>query len=161
MAWVGRRWKAPNRDLQIFTLLHEVYDQAVACTHDKLNGVLKTQLVRTPVPFGEVSFVSEQRLSAFTMDNLVRRRCHKFVSHHAQDVWHCPKTNGTQHILRASCHIVDTNTRPLGVPVGCGQVIGYHWYHPVDIGYPMVFQCLSLSNCYPIVIQWLSNGLPM
>ncbi|CAL1158095.1 unnamed protein product [Cladocopium goreaui] len=48
-----------------------VYDQAVACTHDKLNGVLKTQL----------------------------------------DVWHCPKTNGTQHILRASCHIVDTNTR--------------------------------------------------
>ena len=23
----------------------EVYDQAVSCTHDKLNGVLKTQLV--------------------------------------------------------------------------------------------------------------------
>ena len=38
--------------------LHEVYDQAVACTHDKLNGVLKTQLVRTPVLFGEVSFVN-------------------------------------------------------------------------------------------------------
>ncbi|CAL1158101.1 unnamed protein product [Cladocopium goreaui] len=48
-----------------------VYDQAVTCTHDKLNGVLKTQL----------------------------------------DVWHCPKTNGTQHILRASSHIVDTNAR--------------------------------------------------
>jgi hypothetical protein len=127
MAWVGRRWKAPNRDLQIFTLLHEVYDQAVTCTHDKLNGVLKTQLVRTPVLFGEeVSFVSEQPLSAFTMDNLVRRRCHKFVSHHAQDVWHCAKTNGTLHILGASSLIVDSNTRPRGVPVGCGQDIGYH-----------------------------------
>ena len=48
-----------------------VYDQAVSCTHDKLNGVLKTQL----------------------------------------DVWHCPKTNGTQHILHSSSHIVDTTTR--------------------------------------------------
>ena len=149
MAWVGRRWHPIATSKS--SLCHEVYDQAVTCTHDKLNGVLKTQLVRTPVPFGEVSFVSEQRLSAFTMDNLVRRRCHKFVSHHAQDVWHCPN-------LRASCHIVDTNTRPLGVPVGCGQVIGYHWYHPVDIGYPMVFQCLSLSNCSPTVIQWFTNG---
>ena len=28
-----------------------------------------------------------------------------------QDVWHCPKTNGTQHILHSSSHIVDTTTR--------------------------------------------------
>ncbi|CAE7247245.1 unnamed protein product [Symbiodinium sp. CCMP2592] len=48
-----------------------VYDQAVNATHDKLNGVMRTQL----------------------------------------DVWHCPKTNGTQHILHASSHIVDTPTR--------------------------------------------------
>lgn len=49
-ALVGSRCKTPNSDFQILAVLHEVYDQAVACTHDKLNGVLKTQLVRKPVP---------------------------------------------------------------------------------------------------------------
>ena len=29
-------------------------------------------------------------------------------------MWHCPKTNGTQHILHSSSHIVDTNTRQGG-----------------------------------------------
>mmetsp|Transcript_31088 Transcript_31088/g.58311 ORF Transcript_31088/g.58311 Transcript_31088/m.58311 type:complete len:215 (+) Transcript_31088:45-689(+) len=48
-----------------------VYDQAINATHDKLNGVLRSQL----------------------------------------DVWHAPKTNGTQHVLHASSHIVDTRTR--------------------------------------------------
>ncbi|CAJ1333780.1 unnamed protein product [Effrenium voratum] len=48
-----------------------VYDPPIFNTHDKLNGVLKTQL----------------------------------------DAWHCPKTSGTQHVLHASSHIVDTVTR--------------------------------------------------
>eukprot|EP00440_Ansanella_granifera_P045845 gb/GFBE01049662.1/.p1 GENE.gb/GFBE01049662.1/~~gb/GFBE01049662.1/.p1 ORF type:complete len:219 (+),score=15.02 gb/GFBE01049662.1/:1-657(+) len=48
-----------------------VYDQAVVATHDRLNGVMRTQL----------------------------------------DAWHHPKTSGTQHVLRATSHIVDTSTR--------------------------------------------------
>eukprot|EP00931_Biecheleriopsis_adriatica_P077996 TRINITY_DN51473_c0_g1_i1.p1 TRINITY_DN51473_c0_g1~~TRINITY_DN51473_c0_g1_i1.p1 ORF type:complete len:237 (-),score=25.41 TRINITY_DN51473_c0_g1_i1:34-678(-) len=48
-----------------------VYDQAVPATHDRLNGVMRTQL----------------------------------------DAWHCPKTSGKQHVLRATSHIVDTDLR--------------------------------------------------
>eukprot|EP00930_Biecheleria_cincta_P015735 TRINITY_DN13018_c0_g1_i3.p1 TRINITY_DN13018_c0_g1~~TRINITY_DN13018_c0_g1_i3.p1 ORF type:complete len:233 (-),score=18.16 TRINITY_DN13018_c0_g1_i3:30-674(-) len=48
-----------------------VYDQAVPATHDRLNGVMRTQM----------------------------------------DAWHVPKTSGTQNILRATSHIVDTTTR--------------------------------------------------
>ena len=142
----GMGWKtlASNRDLQIFTLSRGLWS---SCNLYSWQVEWRVEDSAGPdacaVWWG---LLCEQRLSAFTMDNLVRRRCHKFVSHHAQDVWHCPKTNGTQHILRASSHIVDTNTRPLGVPVGCGQVIGYHWYHWLSNGFPMLILIQLLSN---------------
>eukprot|EP00434_Breviolum_minutum_P026601 symbB.v1.2.023513.t1/scaffold2153.1/size87802/4 len=93
-----------------------VYDQAVSCTHDKLNGVLKTQL----------------------------------------DVWHCPKTNGTQHILHSSSHIVDTTTRQGFSPGDFNPTEGFGDFFEVV---HQAVHCTVVQQVLPGAI-WTTCGYP-